>query len=183
MQMGTPHIVGNTPDRDRPRQGGSDMRSWKTAAIVFGICVGIWQAQDSVVWGQAQDSVDWGYLKKEISEQITPDARREYDDLISQFATDITDNSIKFKDDLGKAIFIRLEDRRFCIINSCVTIVTTKCGHPGCQYASVLVPPRYYWVGVGTSFWGNLIEFPATRSNAVNTIVINNRFVAAYHAI
>jgi len=151
------------------------MRSWKTAAITFGLCVGVLQASDSFVWG---------YVKlTEISDQITSSDRMQYGDLISQFATDIPDESIKFRDDSGKAIFIRLEDSRCCMIESGVTIVTTKCGHPGCQYASVLVPPRYTWVGIGTRFWGNLIEFPATRSNAVTTVVLNDRFVAAYHAL
>jgi hypothetical protein len=119
----------------------------------------------------------------EITDTITPTARTEYAEIISSFAADIQDSLIKFREVHGKLIFIRLEDRRFCIAESCVTIVTTKCGHAGCQYASVLVPPRYNIDVIGGSFWGELIHFPATQSSAFTTVVFNSRFLAAYHGI
>jgi hypothetical protein len=153
------------------------MRSWRILAIVCGLCLGITQTPYSVVQGSQAVSLT------EISEPITPEARKEYDDIISRFASDIPNESIKFREDLNNVIFIRLEDERFCVMKSCVTIVTTKCGHAACQYAPVLAPPRYTVVGIGTKFWGNLIEFPATQSNNVNTVILNDRFIAAYHAL
>jgi hypothetical protein len=152
------------------------MRGLKMA-IFFGLC--LWLTQISAPFvHRAQAATLF-----EISELITPEARRDYDDIISRFAADIADDSIKFREDSG-AIFIRLEDERFCILSSCVTIVTTRCGHPACQYVPVLVPPRYGWVGIGGRFWGNLIEFPATRtSSPAATLVFNRRFIAAYHAL
>jgi hypothetical protein len=52
---------------------------------------------------------------------------------------------------VGRIIFIRLDNKRFCIFNSCATLITSKWGHPTCQYASVLVPPRFWLQLVGDS--------------------------------
>jgi len=78
----------------------------------------------------------------EIAEIISPKARREFADIISCFAQDIPDERIKFAV-VGKIILIRLEEERFCHEEPCITIVSTKCGRPGCQYTTALVPPRY----------------------------------------
>jgi hypothetical protein len=118
----------------------------------------------------------------EITDTITPAMRTEYNQIISLFSTDLPDASIKFREDRGNLVFIRLEDKQFCIISSCVTIVTTKCPHAVCQYVTALVPPRYEIVPVG-SFWGDFIHFPATQSNLATTLVFNQRFIAAYNGL
>jgi hypothetical protein len=117
----------------------------------------------------------------EISATIAPDARRELDNIISSFSTNIPNESIKFKEAEG-IIFIRLDDKRFCIFESCVTLITIKCGHPTCQYASVLVPPRFWLQPVGGRF-GTFIRFPATRSKEVTTVAVNSRFITAFRAL
>jgi hypothetical protein len=158
--------------------GKTKMRSWRIPAIVCVLCLGVAQTPYSAAQRSQADSLS------EISEPITPEIRKEFDDIISRFASDIPNESIKFhEEDWHRVIFIRLEDERFCVMKSCVTIVTTKCGHAACQYAPVLAPPRYTVVGIGTKFWGNFVEFPATQSNNVNTVIVNDRFIAAYHAL
>jgi hypothetical protein len=117
----------------------------------------------------------------EISATIVPDARKELDNMISSFSTDIPDEYIKFKE-VGRIIFIRLEDKRFCIFDSCATLITSKCGRPTCQYASVLVPPRFWLQLVGLQF-GTFIRFPSTRSKEVTTVAFNSRFITAFRAL
>jgi hypothetical protein len=117
----------------------------------------------------------------EISATIAPDARKELDNLISSFATDITNESIKFKE-TEEIIFIRLDDKRFCVLESCVTLITSKCGHPTCQYATVLVPPRFRLQPVGGRF-GTFIRFPAIRADTVTTVAFNSHFITAFQAL
>jgi len=73
-------------------------------------------------------------------EPISPEARSEFADIISNFAQDVPNSHIKFST-IGKIIPIRflldLNKRDFCFETSCVTIVSRKCGHPGCQYPTV----------------------------------------------
>jgi hypothetical protein len=117
----------------------------------------------------------------EIAETISPEARREFADIISSFAQDIPDERIKFAV-IGKIILIRLEDERFCHEESCITIVSTKCGRPACQYTTALVPPRYMWDSAGSTKWGIFIRFPRKLGEA-SVIVANDRFLASYQGI
>ena len=153
------------------------MHFCKTAAIVLVLCLGVVQTPDIFVWGAQTDRLT------EISDPITPDVRREYNNIISSFATDMTDVSIKFHQGIGGLVFIRLEDPRFCISGSCVTIIMMKCWNTSCQYAVALVPPRYAIDSSISPLWGSFIHFPATQSTARTSIVVNNRFVAAYQGL
>jgi hypothetical protein len=150
------------------------MRSWKMTTYCA-LCLNIAASSDLVARAHAKDKLT------EITDTITSEMRTKYNEIISVFAADLPDTSIKVHE-RGTLVFIRLEDKQFCIMSSCVTIATTKCGRAACQYAAVLVPPRYEIVPVG-GFWGELIDFPATKSNLRTTLVFNRRFIAAYNGL
>jgi hypothetical protein len=112
----------------------------------------------------------------EITQPISPEARSEFADVISNFAQDIPNSHIK----LSAIERIRLEEERFCFETSCVTIVSRKCGHPGCQYTTVFVPSGYRWHNAGSSKWGTFIHFPR-RTEGDTVIVVNDHFIASYY--
>jgi hypothetical protein len=128
----------------------------------------------------------------EITDTISPEARREFSDIISSFAQDIPDSHIKFRliEEVvinvrrpeKTIVLIRLEEERFCFEANCVTIVTRKCGHSGCQYASAFLPPRYRLEVTGTAKFGTFIKFPKSRMG--NTVVmVTNQFIASYDGL
>jgi hypothetical protein len=126
----------------------------------------------------------------EITDAISPEARQEFSDIISSFAQDIPDSHIKFRiiEEIimnprrpEKIVLIRLEEERFCFEANCVTIVTRKCGHSGCQYASAFLPPRYRLEVINAKF-GTFIKFP--KSGMGNTVVmVTNQFIASYDGL
>jgi len=72
-------------------------------------------------------------------EPISPEARSEFADIISNFAQDVPNSHIKFST-IGKMIPIRLEEEKFLlrdiVRHDCIS---KMCGHPGCQYTTVFV--------------------------------------------
>jgi len=119
----------------------------------------------------------------EITEPISPAARQEFADVISSFAKDIPDKSIKFRlDENNHLIFIRIEEDRFCLEASCITVITRQCGHPNCQYTTAFVPPRYRWHSGGDSKIGIFIHFPKKFGESV-VIAVSDHFIASYQGL
>ena len=85
-------------------------------------------------------------------------------------------------DPISPEALIRLEDNKFCGSRLCVTIVTRKCEHPICPYVAVFVPPQYFREPFG-GFWGELLRFPALESNSLTSVVVNDRFMAAFSGL
>jgi hypothetical protein len=122
------------------------------------------------------------YPVHEINEPISADARVAHAEMIDRVSQSIPNEKIKFKLQ-GRLVFIRFEDESFCFEESCLTIVTTQCGRTHCPFATAVVPPRYQYDFSGTRKWGQFILFPRKLGDFHTTIMVTDRFVAAYQGL
>lgn len=128
-------------------------------------------------------SADLANQLYEIAEPISSDARQEFADIISSFGQDILDRSIRFRfDESNRLVFIRIEEDRFCLEESCITIITRRCGHQNCQYAAAFVPPRYKWNSVGDSKFQIFVHFPKKFGDSA-VIAASKNFIASYQGL
>jgi hypothetical protein len=122
------------------------------------------------------------YPVHEINDPISADARMAYAEMIDRVSQSIPNEKIKFKLQ-GRLVLIRLEDENFCFEESCLTIVTTQCGRAHCPFATAVVPPRYKLDYGATRKWGEFILFPRKLADSYTTIMVTDRFVAAYQGL